>query len=173
MTPQDHNKVIGIMHLIYGGFNALIMMILVPFFLAIAGMAAADPNAPGGITAIFGLFGALMLFLALLFGLPPLLAGYAMLKHKSWAKVMGIISAVMCSLSFPFGTALCVYTFWFLFGQNESYYQRGGQMAGQQGWNAPPLRDANMYDWDAQRNAQANRQREYVPPPQPPDWRGQ
>jgi hypothetical protein len=173
MTPQDHNKIIGIMHLIYGGFNALMMIIFVPFFFIIGAAGAADPNAPPAIAAIFGFFGVLMLVLAVVLGLPPILAGYAMLKHKSWAKVMGIIAAVVEALSFPFGTALCVYTFWFLFGQNEGFHQRGGQMAGQN-WNTPPLRDANStYDWEAQRAAQSNRQRDYVPPPQPPDWRGQ
>ena len=175
MTPQDHNKVIGIMHLIYGGFSALMLVIFVPFFWLIAGAGAADPNAPPAVAAIFGFFGFLMLVLALIFGLPPILAGYGMLKGKSWARIWGIIAAVIEAINFPFGTALCVYTFWFLFGQqNEGYQQRGGQMAGQ-GWQAaPPLRDANStYDWEAQRNAQANRQRDYVPPPQPPDWRGQ
>ena len=173
MTPQDHNKVIGIMHLIYGGFNALMLVIFVPFFFAIGGIAAADPTAPAGLTAIFGLFGLLMLFLALVLGLPSILAGYAVLRHKSWARVMSIIAACVEALSFPFGTALCVYTFWFLFGQGENIHRGGGNMAGQ-GWNAPPLRDANStYDWESQRAAQSSRPRDYVPPPQPPDWRGQ
>ena len=172
MTPQDHNKVIGIMHLIYGGFNALMLVIFVPFFFAIGGIAAADPNAPPAITAIFGFFGVLMLLLAVVLGLPSILAGYAMLKHKSWARVMAIIAAVVEAISFPFGTALCVYTFWFLFGQNENFHRAGGQMAGQN-WNAPPLPNANTFDWEAQRAQQAGRQRDYVPPPQPPDWRGQ
>ena len=40
MTPQDHNKVIGIMHLIYGGFNALMLVIFVPIFFAMGGIAS-------------------------------------------------------------------------------------------------------------------------------------
>lgn len=172
MTPQDHNKVLGIMHLIYGGFNVLIMVIVGLFFIPVAALGAADPNAPPGLAAIFGIMGVLMVVLGVILGLPSVLAGYAMLKHKSWARVMGIIAACVEALSFPFGTALCVYTFWFLFGQNENFHKGGGQMAGQ-GWNAPPLRDANMYDWDAQRTGQASRPRDYAPPPQPPDWRGQ
>ena len=172
MTPQDHNKVIGIMHLIYGGFNALMMMIFVPFFLAIGGIAATDPGAPAAVTAIFGFFGFLMLFLALLFGLPPILAGYAMLKHKSWARVAGIVAACVEALSFPFGTALCVYSLWFLFGQGEQFHRGGGGFNSSQNFRTP-LRDAGMYDWHARADAEANRPHEYVPPPQPPDWRGQ
>jgi hypothetical protein len=171
MTPQDHNKVIGIMHLIYGCFNALMMVIFVPVFIGMGALAASDPGAPAGLLAIFSFFGLLMFALAVIFGLPPILAGYAMLKRKSWARVMSIIAACVEALSFPFGTALCVYTFWFLFGQGEHLHRGGGgQMAGQ-GWNAPSLHDANTFDWEAQRAAQSSRQRDYVPPPQPPDWR--
>ena len=70
------------MHLIWGGFNAVMMAIFVPFFIGIAALAASDPKAPTGIMAFFGLFGLFMLGLALLFGLPPILAGYAMLKRR-------------------------------------------------------------------------------------------
>ena len=171
MTPQDHNKVIGIMHLIYGGFNALMMLIFVPFFFAIGGIAATDPSAPAALTAIFGIFGIFMLALALILGLPPILAGYAMLKRKSWARVMGIIAACVEAISFPFGTALCVYSLWFLFGQGERFH-RGGGFDPAQNWRAP-LRDAGTYDWETRRAAEASRPHEYVPPPQPPDWRGQ
>ncbi|HEX8560782.1 MAG TPA: hypothetical protein VF668_21995 [Pyrinomonadaceae bacterium] len=177
MTPQDHNKVIGIMHLIYGGFNALMMLIFVPFFLAIGGIAASDPTAPAGLTAIFGFFGALMLALALLFGLPPILAGYAMLKRRRWAKTAGVIAACVESISMPFGTALCVYTLWFLLGQGEQFHRAGDGHAGAfrpspQDWRSP-LPGASTFDWEAQRARRSERQREYVPPPQPPDWRGQ
>lgn len=170
MTPQDHNKVIGIMHLIWGGFNALTMLILVPLFFAFMGIIGSDPNAPPEVAAIFGVFGAFFLILAAVFGIPPLIAGYGMLKQRRWARVMGIISACMTALSFPFGTALCVYTMWFLFGQGERYYR---------GYDAPPawpgsLNDANYSGWNAQnaRDAQQQqRQHDYAPPQQPPDWR--
>ena len=172
MTPQDHNKVIGIMHLIYGGFNALMMAIFVPVFLAIGAGAASDPNAPPALAAIFGFFGVLMLVLALVFGLPPMLAGYAMLKRKRWARVAGIVAACVEALSFPFGTALCVYTLWFLFGQGENFHRAGFDAPPAPSWRAP-LRDAGSYDWETRRAAEASRPHEYVPPPQPPDWRGQ
>ncbi|HEX8721245.1 MAG TPA: hypothetical protein VF736_11475 [Pyrinomonadaceae bacterium] len=170
MTPQDHNKVIGIMHLIWGGFNALTMLIMVPFFLVFAGFVRSDPNAPPEVTAIFGLLGGLFVVLALLFGIPPILAGYAMLKRKRWARTAGIVAACCEAISFPFGTALCVYTLWFLFGQGEHFHAAGGA---EQDWRRGSLRDAGTYDWQTRQASQAGRPREYTPPPQPPDWRGQ
>src|SRR5919107_4424326 len=131
MTPQDHNKVIGIMHLIYGGFNALIMFIVGLFFIPVWALGASDPNAPPGLAAFFGIMGVLMVVLGVVLGLPSILAGYAMLKHKSWARVMGVVAACVEALSFPFGTALCVYTLWFLFGQGEQFHRGGGFDPGQ------------------------------------------
>jgi hypothetical protein len=172
MTPTDHNKVIGIMHLIYGGFNALMMLLFLPFILILLGPMGSDPTAPAELKTIFAVFGVFIIGLTLVFSIPPLLAGYAMLQRKSWARVAGVIAACVEALSMPFGTALCVYTLWFLFGQGEGVYRGGGNMTGP-GWRPPHLHDANTFDWDAQRAQQSSRQREYVPPPQPPDWRGQ
>ena len=164
MTPQDHNKVIGIMHLIWGGFNALTLLILVPFFLIFMGIIGSDPHAPPGLGVLFGLFGALMFVIALVCGIPPVVAGYGMLKRRSWARVAGIISACLCALSFPFGTALCVYTFWFLFSEGENFYR-----APDAAWWRGSLKDAGTSDWEARRAAET-RQKDYTPP-QPPDWR--
>ncbi len=84
----------------------------------------------------------------------------------------GIIAACVEALSFPFGTALCVYTLWFLFGQQGQNFHRGG-------YDMPPAPDwrgslggGSPYDWEAQRTSQSGRPREYTPPRQPPDWRG-
>jgi len=173
MTPQDHNKVIGIMHLIYGGFNALTMLLIIPFILILLGPMGSDPTAPPELKTIFAIFGMFFVALALIFGVPPLLAGYGMLKRKRWAKVAGIVAACVEAMSMPFGTALCVYTLWFLFGPGEGMHGGGSRNMTAQGWNAPPLRDASTYNWEAQRTAQTGRPRDYVPPPQPPDWRGQ
>jgi hypothetical protein len=164
MTPQDHNKVIGIMHLIWGGFNTLTLLIMVPIFLIFGWGIGRAPDAPPGMGLFFGLFGLLMLVLALVTGVPPLVAGYAMLKRRSWAKVAGIVSACLCALSFPFGTALCVYTFWFLFSEGENFYRTPDASA----WRGS-LREANTFDWQT-RSASDARQKTDAPPP-PPDWR--
>lgn len=171
MTLQDHNKIIGIMHLIWGGFNALMMLIMLPFLLLMLGAIGSDPSAPPEVTAVFGVIGVVVLVFALLFGIPPILAGYAMLKRKRWARTMSIIAACFEALSMPFGTALAVYSFWFHFGPGQNFH--GG------GFDAPPapdwrgtLNSGSAYDWEAQRASRSSRKGEYTPPPQPPDWRG-
>ena len=94
MTPQDHNKVIGIMHLIWGGFNTLLVLIIYPIILGIMlTIFRSDPNAPPELVSIFTAVMVAVFVLSLLLSLPPLLAGYAILKRKPWAKVMSIVAA--------------------------------------------------------------------------------
>ena len=172
MTPQDHNKVIGIMHLIWGGFNTLMVLIIFPvMIILIREMMRHDPSAPPEFASFFTVIMAAALVFSLLISLPPLLAGYATLKRKPWARTMSIIAACFEALSMPFGTALAVYSLWFHFGPGQNFH--GG------GYDAPPapdwrgtLRDGSPYDWEAQRASQSSRPREYTPPRQPPDWRG-
>jgi hypothetical protein len=171
MTSQDHNKVIGIMHLIWGGFNALMMIIMAIFFFLVMPPAfRSDPNVPPEFVTFFTTIMALVVAFSLLFSLPPILAGYAMLKRKRWAKVVGIVASCFEALSMPFGTALCVYTLWFLFGQGKNFHREGETYAPQD-WRGS-LRDGSAYDWETQRTSQSSRPREYAPPRQPPDWRG-
>lgn len=167
MTPSDHNRMLGIMHLIYGGFFGLVTLVMLLFAIVLGvGLSSLpqDPNAPPA-----GFFVAIMAFLVFVYGLlslPSLIAGYGMLKRRSWARVAGIVAAVLSALSFPFGTALCVYSLWFFFGDAGKAFehpQPRGEWRGALG-DAP----ASTYGWDAQRSS---REHEYQPPPQPPSWR--
>jgi hypothetical protein len=171
MTPQDHNKIIGIMHLIWGGFNALIMLIMIPIMIGIMRpLMRSDPSAPPELVTFFTAVMVAVLVFSLLFSLPPILAGYAMLKRKRWAKVMSVIAACFEALSMPFGTALCVYSLWFHFGPGQNFSSGSYDAPPAPDWRGS-LRDGSAYDWETQRTSQSSRPREYTPPRQPPDWR--
>ena len=170
MTPQDHNKVIGIMHLIWGGFHALMAVIMGLFFILMFAGISQDPQTPPEAKAFFGFFGFLVAAVMVSVSLPSLLAGYALLKRKNWAKVASIIAAGLMAMSVPFGTALTVYTIWFMCGEQGNYLY-GKNASGREPWRGS-LNDASRFDWEAQRAADARGRAEtYVPPPQPPDWR--
>jgi hypothetical protein len=79
---------------------------------------------------------------------------------------VSIIAAVIAAGNFPFGTAACIYTFWFLFSDPGRFIFEGNNYAGA----LPPGRQtwANQtWNYDAQRQ----REGQYNPPPSPPDWR--
>lgn len=158
---------IGIMHLIYGGFNTLIMLIMIPFMLLIFGTISHNPQTPPEMQAFFGFFVFFFLFVALLLGIPSLVAAYGLLKKKSWGRMAGIVASCVSALSFPFGTALCVYSLWFLFGEGKAFHAGRDFNTGWQG----SLNAADSFSWDATR-ARDVRQKDYAPPSQPPDWRG-
>ncbi|HZG52769.1 MAG TPA: hypothetical protein VEZ40_11600 [Pyrinomonadaceae bacterium] len=167
MTPEEHNKALGICHLAYGGLSALMVLVAALFFGAVM-FAIPGGDAPVGLFMILLTFILLWSFVLML---PSFIAGYAILKHKSWAKPASIVAAVLETMSFPLGTAVAIYSFWFMFSdagramydKNITSPQRPYALR-----DAPP---APASEWGARSSHE--REREYVPPAQPPDWRGE
>lgn len=158
MTATSHNKILGILHLAYGGLTALLML-AISIFMLMMGMFATNNRGepmPAGVLALIMMVVAAV---ALLQITPSFLAGYALLKRKRWAKTMGIVAAMVAGLSFPLGTGLCVYTLWFLFGESGRFlYHKAAYAlpAGGSSWARTAIREP---------------EREYIPPSAPPDWR--
>ena len=157
MTPTTHNKILGILHLAYSGLTALLLAVMIIFILTMVSMES--PNREPLPVGVIVFMTILLVVVTLLHAVPSFLAGYALLKRKRWAKTMAIIAAVIAGLSFPFGSALCVYTLWFLFGE-------GGKFLYHKAAYALPPGDAS---WA--RTASREPERLYVPPSAPPDWR--
>jgi hypothetical protein len=104
-------------------------------------------------------FAILFVVITLFHTTPSFLAGYALLKRKRWAKTMGIIAAIVAGMSFPVGSALCVYTLWFLFGESGKFLYHKAAYAlppGDASWARTPSHEP---------------ERAYLPPSAPPDWR--
>ena len=131
-------------------------------------MAASFLNQPGGGPPAL-LFFFVFLFMFVIYAcmsIPSLIAGYGLLKRKKWARTWSIISGVVAAMQFPMGTAVTVYTFWFLFSEpgKQFFEQQQNNYAlppGRQAW----ANDVNNYD------ASRQRENQYHPPPPPPDWR--
>lgn len=147
------------MHLIYAGLATVLIIVFVIFFLGI--MAVTEPSRsnedfPPILFAmiLIGVMGFNLCLVA-----PSFVAGYGFLKRKPWAKNIGLIAGIVAGLNFPIGSALCVYTIWFLFGENGRYLYDKPADALPPG---PPL-------WT--RAESREQERAYVPPSTPPDWR--
>ena len=169
MTPEEHKRTLGILHLVYGGLHGLITLGMVAFFLIIAG---AVLNAPGnnGADGFFLVILSIIMLFSALFTIPSFVAGYGLMKHKQWARLWGLIAGVMAGMSFPLGTALCVYTIWFMVGDAGRQLYADAQSGRSQKprealYGAPP-----PAGWAA-RYATGEREHEYAPPAQPPNWR--
>lgn len=137
MTSEQHNRWLGIAHLAYAGIQVLSLGALwVIIWLVETGrldegdQAAANPM-PQFFYVIIGLSSVVATALTI----PIIVAAYALLKRRSWAKTAGIVGGVVAGMNFPLGTALGVYTFWFLLSN------AGKEVYGGDGSNlpAPPL----------------------------------
>lgn len=162
MTPTGHNRTLGLLHLLYGVFCiALMIVVTVLVSGTIDAMAVrrasgeAVPVATFALMIVGGVFGSLILIT------PSFISGYALLKRKPWARKIGIVAGVLAALTFPFGTALCVYTLWFMFGEKGKFLYHKAAYA----LPPPPKPQGGL------KKLIRAAEPKYVPPTTPPDWR--
>ena len=153
---MEHNKYLGMAHIGYGALHLLVTAAISIFLFGV--MLPASHGTANG--SFFVFIVAFAFLLNVVFSVPPLVAGYAFLKRKRWAKMAGIIAAVVAAIRVPFGTAVAIYTFWFLFSApGKILYDNSGQAL-------PPAPPA---DWSEAEKSQ--REHEYASRTSPPDWR--
>lgn len=115
MTNEQHNKYAAFALFAHGGFQLLLALAMFAISYVIS-LAPQNPNDPPPVF-FYAMFG-FMAFLYLLFGVPSVVAGYGMLKKKSWARIAAIVAGVVSAMNVPIGTAACVYVLWFFMGDN-------------------------------------------------------
>ena len=129
MRTESHTRVVAVLHLVHGFVAAASALGLFLVVAVTVGFEAAmerwithgDPVAQQDTWVwllIVALVAVYVLF-ALLFTVPALAGGFGMLMRKRWARKLVLVSAVVAALDFPFGTAIAVYTFWFLLGSSR------------------------------------------------------
>ena len=102
---RQHVPILGWCFVVYHAILALVG-ICVGVLVAGAGAISGEREAMF-ITGTVGIFVAGLL---LLLSLPGIITGFGILKYRPWARILAIILGVLHLLSFPFGTALGVYT---------------------------------------------------------------
>lgn len=111
---RQHIKILGWLH-IAGGVLFLIIGIFVFFLLTAIGAVSGDRDAQIILPVVAFSVAGLMVILAA----PGILAGYGLLKGRSWGRLLAIIVGIFNLMNFPLGTAIGVYTLWVLL-QNEA-----------------------------------------------------
>jgi len=106
---RQHVPILGWCFIVYHGIVALVGLVI-GLIVSGAGVISGEREAMF-ITGTVGV--AIAVFLVIL-SLPGIIAGIGLLKYRPWARILAIIIGVLHLLSFPFGTALGVYTLYVL-----------------------------------------------------------
>ena len=111
---QQHITVLGWLYIVFGvlGLLAAVFVLLV---MGGTGLLSGDAQSAALLSGI-GLF---IAFIVAILSLPSIIAGWGLLKHKSWSRLLAIVIGALNILNFPLGTAIGIYTIWAL-TQNES-----------------------------------------------------
>ena len=114
---DQHVKILGWLHI---AMNALIVLIaaLVFIILMVVGVASGDPDAAVVLPIIAFVVGGILLLISSL----GIITGWGLLKRKSWARILAIVTGFLNLLNFPLGTMMGVYTIWVLLQDGASDY---------------------------------------------------
>ncbi len=109
---NSHIKALGAIYLVWGGMGIIAGVIVLTIFVIGGGlMAVDDPNAG----LVFGTIGIILVVITAIISVPNIMAGWALIKHKSWGRILTIILSILNVFAFPLGTALGIYGLWGLF----------------------------------------------------------
>lgn len=124
MDLQAHKRTLGIIHLIYGILTTVVFLFIGSIVAAVAPFISAeilengDQNAEQVIALISSAVRGVFILIFIFSALPSIIAGIGLLSRKSWGLVISLIAGCIAIFSFPFGTALGVYSI-YVFVQNN------------------------------------------------------
>jgi len=116
-----HVKVVAVLYLFLSAFGLLAALAVSMAFGLAGGIVGANADAEGAAIAvpIIGLTGTMLVVFLVLTSLPGLIAGVGLLKFRSWARVLGIVVAILNLIHIPIGTAVGIYALWVLLNRES------------------------------------------------------
>jgi hypothetical protein len=116
-----HVKVVAVLYLFLSAFGLLAALAVSMAFGLAGGIVGANADAEGAAIAlpIIGLTGTMLVVFLVLTSLPGLIAGIGLLKFRSWARILGIVVAILNLIHIPIGTAVGIYALWVLLNRES------------------------------------------------------
>ena len=108
---KDHVKIIGILWIIIGAFYLCLATFALLVFFGVALIPNVEDISPNTLRLIGIIAGALLGFI----GLPQIIGGWGLIKHKEWARILTLVLSFLNIFHIPFGTALAIYSMIILF----------------------------------------------------------
>ena len=119
-SMDTHVKVVGVLYLVLSVIGVLIALFIMLTLGSTAGIvgAAADPQDAAIAIPIIGITGVALTVILLALSLPGIFAGWGLLNFKPWARILGIVLAILNLFNIPFGTVLGIYALWVLLNKD-------------------------------------------------------
>jgi hypothetical protein len=111
---QQHINILGWLYIVFGALGVLVALFVL-LVVGGTGLLSGDAQAAALLSGI-GFFVAVIVAIL---SVPSIIAGWGLLKRKSWSRLLAIVIGALNILNFPFGTAIGIYTIWAL-TQSES-----------------------------------------------------
>ena len=123
---RTHVRVIAAIYLIGGILGLAGAAFSSLLFGVLATLAGASGNADGPLGgAILGLTGAALSLILAAFAIPSLICAWGLWTLRPWARVLGIVLAILGLLHFPVGTLFGIYALFILFQKDtEALFAR-------------------------------------------------
>lgn len=125
MDIQSHKRTLGIIHLVYGSLIAVAFIFIGSFitmlFPFIAEEIANDVGNDADDILLFveSIIRTVFILLLIFSALPSIIAGIGLLQKRNWGLVVALIAGCVSIFSFPFGTAVGVYSIYVFVENNK------------------------------------------------------
>ena len=106
---EKHINVVAALQIGLSIFN-LFIAFLIFTVLKLVGVSVDEPE--GGM--VLSIIADVLAIVFIVISVPGLLAGLGLYKRKEWARILTLILSIIEIFSFPFGTAIGIYSIWAL-----------------------------------------------------------
>ena len=119
---EKHTNIVAALQIGLSIFNLLIAFLIFTVLKLVGGFVD-DANG----ATVLSLIADILAIVFIIISVPGIFAGMGLYKKKEWARILTLILSVIEIFSFPFGTAIGIYSIWALiqpetvasFGQTE------------------------------------------------------
>lgn len=111
---EPHKRIAGTLYIVFACFQILGMLILsffITMFLRMI-LSEAELDEQWVVLWLIPLLQAIAWGVIMLFSIPSIIAGVGLINNRRWAMTLALILGCFKLFSFPFGTALGIYTIW-------------------------------------------------------------
>ena len=121
---ETHLKVTAVLFILMGVVLIFLAVLMSLVFSVVGGVVGASGEEDAVVAlAALGLTGIALTIFLLVMSVPYIICGWGLWKRRSWARIMGIVLAILALLEFPIGTAFGVYALIILFkGETEKLF---------------------------------------------------